>query len=105
MHQLHERRRQHALRQVAPAIDVARLTQVYAGEIQQVEAIEHRALRAGAAVLHGAERRLAALVESDDLPVEHHSVDRLPPELGDQPGKITAELESAPRAQPDAAAV
>ena len=102
VHQLHQRRRQQALREVAPPVRVRRLAQVDAGEMQQVEAVEHRALGAAAPVLHGAEGRLAARVEGDDLAVEHHVAHRLLAELGDETRKVLAQLEPAPRAQLDA---
>ncbi|MGH8613995.1 MAG: hypothetical protein ACREYF_18710 [Gammaproteobacteria bacterium] len=42
MHELHEGRWQQALRDIATPIPVQRLAEVNAGEIQQVETVEHR---------------------------------------------------------------
>src|SRR5690348_6420088 len=102
MNELHQRRRQKALRKKAAAVGVGRLAQVDTGEVQKIEGIEDGALGAAAAVLHGAERGPAARVERDDLAVEHHGVDRLVAELGRQAREVVAEIEAAPRPKPHA---
>src|SRR6185369_10257762 len=52
VHELHERRRQQALREVAAAVGVLELAQVDTLEVDEVEAVENGLLRA---VLHRAE--------------------------------------------------
>src|SRR5207245_11456141 len=60
VHKLYPGRWQEALRQITAAVGVGCPAQVDSAEIQEVEAVEHRALARAAAVLHGAEGRLAA---------------------------------------------
>src|SRR5262249_26765053 len=103
---------QQALREIAPAVAVSVLAQIDAGEVQQIEAVEddgRAPVRAGDlprafqldAVLQRIEGWLAGLVQRDDLAVEDHAADRLPPELPGEPRKRGRELEPAPRAHAD----
>ena len=95
VHQLHQRRRQQALRKVAPAIGIRRLAQIDAREMEQVEAEEDHGQRLvgrgdlalrlqSCAILQRRERRLAVRVERDELAVQDHPVHRLLRELRHQ---------------------
>ena len=112
MHELHQRRRQQALGEIAAPIPVGRLAQIDAREMQQIETVEdHRRVLVGGrdlplglqlgAILERREGRLAARVERHDLAVEDHAVHGLLAELRREPRKLAGQLESAPRAQLD----
>ncbi len=110
VHQAHQRRRQQALREIAPPVAVGPLPQIDAAEIEQIEAVEHHGrapvrarqlarARELHAILERVERRPAFRIERDDLAVQDHPVDALPAQLVHQPRKRASELQPAARAQ------
>jgi hypothetical protein len=110
--ELDVRRRQQALREIAPARDVGGLPHVEPGEVQQVEAVEDA--RCGAVggsdlaqglelgpILKRVEGRAAVPAERDDLAVEDHAVHRLLRQLGRDGREKEGEIEPTARAELD----
>ena len=110
MDELHERRRQQALGEIAPPVPVRRLAQIDAREVQQIEGNEGHGrdligrdnialhLQLGA-FLQCRERRLSARVERHDLSVENHAALGLLAELRAETWKRDGKIEPSPRAQ------